>query len=99
MGDIKFISYDGDYPNLCRGTLTLEIDGEVVKFGGKDNYPSFWESSGGVSFSDDYVEAYVSSGEWVLSDYDMPDKFKPIKHELIKVMNDYVEHGCCGGCI
>lgn len=30
---IKFISYDGDFPNLCRGVLTVEIDGKIVKFG------------------------------------------------------------------
>lgn len=26
---VKFVSYTGNYPNLCRGDLTLEIDGEI----------------------------------------------------------------------
>lgn len=30
---VKFVSYTGNYPNLCRGDLTLEIDGEIVTFG------------------------------------------------------------------
>ena len=30
---VKFISYTGEYPNLCRGVLTLEIDGVQYKFG------------------------------------------------------------------
>lgn len=25
---IKFISYDGKYPNFCSGTLILEVDGK-----------------------------------------------------------------------
>ena len=30
---VKFISYTGEFPNLCSGVLTLEIDGKVYKFG------------------------------------------------------------------
>jgi len=32
-GKVKFISYTGDWPNLCSGVLTLEIDGVQYKFG------------------------------------------------------------------
>ena len=30
---IKFINYDGEYPNLCSGVLTVNIDGTEYKFG------------------------------------------------------------------
>lgn len=30
---VKFISYTGEYPDLCRGILTLEIDGKEYRFG------------------------------------------------------------------
>lgn len=30
---VKFISYTGEYPSLCSGVLTLEIDGNQYKFG------------------------------------------------------------------
>jgi hypothetical protein len=30
---VKFVSYTGEYPNLCSGVLTLEIDGKQYKFG------------------------------------------------------------------
>lgn len=30
---VEFVNYSGCYPNLCRGVLTLRIDGEEVKFG------------------------------------------------------------------
>lgn len=36
---VKFISYDGKYPNLCSGVLILEIDGKEYKFG--HNYDNF----------------------------------------------------------
>ena len=31
---IKFVSYDGEYPTLCSGKLTLEING-------KDSIPNW----------------------------------------------------------
>ena len=30
---VEFVSYTGEFPNLCRGVLTLRIDGEEVRFG------------------------------------------------------------------
>lgn len=33
MNKIKFISYTGRYPNLCKGILTVEINGKEYKFG------------------------------------------------------------------
>ena len=32
---VKFISYDGKFPNLCSGQLVLEIDGVICYFGHK----------------------------------------------------------------
>jgi hypothetical protein len=32
MAKVEFISYDGKYPNLCSGNLTLRIDGAVIRF-------------------------------------------------------------------
>jgi hypothetical protein len=31
--NIEFVSYNGAYPNLCRGKLVVKIDGKEVSFG------------------------------------------------------------------
>lgn len=101
--EIKFISYDGEYPNLCSGTLTLDIDGEIVTFGyeyGKVNYPQFWYSGGSCGFLGcNYDETYCNKGEWELDETVLPDKYKNIGKELIQVFNKNVRWGCCGGCL
>lgn len=73
---VKFISYTGKYPNLCSGVLTLEIDGVTYCFGhdyskyrsweNDGNYEAFWSSGGGCGFYNDYANAYVDSGAWVI---------------------------------
>lgn len=56
---VKFISYDGSYPNLCRGVLTLEIDGVRYKFG--HNY-SCWE-----------LDSDYENGRFIDEDQDNPN--------------------------
>ena len=49
---VKFISYTGEYPNLCSGVLTLEIDGVQYKFG--HNYMAHhFDDNGHSYFSDE----------------------------------------------
>ena len=94
---IKFISYTGKYPNLCSGVLTVDIDGKIVEFG--SNFDKFWTSGGCCGFTDDYDD-YAETGKWEFSYND--DKVIPNwidKEELLKVFNENVEFGCCGGCL
>jgi hypothetical protein len=46
---VKFISYSGRFPNLCRGTLTVEIEGQLVEIRG-------FCSGGSVWFDDNWYE-------------------------------------------
>lgn len=103
---IKFIKYTGEYPNLCYGILTLDIDGDIVEFGYDYNdlnykfrYPPFWVSGGCCRFNEDYSEAYVSQEPWELNDFNIPEKYKYLSHELIDIFNENVHYGCCGGCL
>lgn len=65
---VRFVEYTGDYPNLCRGKLTLNIDGEDVTFGypwtskPSPMYRPFWSSGGGLR--ENYAGTH--SGEWIL---------------------------------
>lgn len=89
---VEFVSYDGEYPNLCSGTLVLKVDGRLFTF------PKYALSSGGrVWFSADWDE-HVEDGPWGIHDWPLgfPEWAKP---EALRVLNDNVRWGCCGGCI
>jgi len=93
MGErLKFISYDGAFPNLCRGNLVMELDGKKIKF------PQFCLSSGGSVWFDEEWSEYVEKGEWTISEYpkNFPEELKEYAEELV---NENVSHGCCGGCV
>lgn len=99
MKNINFISYTGKYPALCYGTLTVEIDGKKTIFGFEKEYPRFWASGGSVSFDNEWNET-ILQGDWELL-YDKNDfPFdKETMQQLINVMNENVNCGCCGGCV
>lgn len=96
---IKFVNYTGRFPNLCSGTLTLEIDGVEHTFGGsyrepKAEFESFWCSGGGITADYDAV-----SDKWTINVNDLPEQFRKYAQEIDEVFNDNVQWGCCGGCI
>ena len=96
VSHVKFISYDGKWPNLCGGELTLEIDGEKVTFGYQRRmYPPFWTSGGGIN--PNYEGSY--SGEWIINVREIPEQYRKYAREIDMVFNENVEWGCCGGCI
>lgn len=108
---VEFISYDGEWPNLCSGKLILKIDGVKCEFHYKfyndsdrknNRYPSFWHSGGGLTpdysgggLTPDY---YTYEGEWCVNPEDLPQKFRPYAEEIKEVLNHNIPHGCCGGC-
>lgn len=99
--NIEFVSYDGEYPCLCYGKLTLKVDGKKINFGDTSKYPRFWSSGGTVSFDSDWND-YVTIGEWNWHCYDedkLPKKIIDNKDYVMELFNDNVPWGCCGGCI
>ena len=84
MERVEFVSYDGEYPNLCSGTLVLRIDGKTVGFS------NALCSGGGL---DEDYNPY--EGEWSVC---VPEEYKHLRDEIESVVNANVEWGCCGGC-
>lgn len=100
---VKFVSYDGVFPNLCTGTLVLNIDGKDYSFGygwnNETDFANFWCSSGTCGFNSDYSESFVLTGNWEIIESRLPEQFKKYADEIYNVMNENIEHPCCGGCL
>lgn len=86
---VKFVSYNGKYPNLCSGELVVCINNEEVNFG------CCLTSGGNVWFDNKWME-HVEEGEWIVS---VPDEYREYEEEITDVVNASVPYGCCGGCI
>lgn len=84
MNKIKFISYDGEYPCLCIGTLVLEIEGKRVEL--KNVL-----SSGGSCFIDNHDNEIVEEGPWSIN---VPEEYQQHKEEN-KVLDKALELMAC----
>lgn len=89
--DIEII-YDGEYPNLCVGTLVVVIAG--VKW----QFPDCCLDSGGSASFDADSEEVVRKGKWIIEKWppNFPNEFRKA---VRKAVNTQIPHGCCGGCI
>jgi len=89
--DIK-IEYNGKYPNLCSGNLTVTIDGKEWIF------PDYCLLSGGSVWFDENWSDHVSSGPWEIDEW--PEGFpEELKEDVLCSINNEIAWGCCGGCI
>ena len=99
---VKFVSYSGRYPALCRGILKLEIGGFVYSFGwGEEcNFRPFIRSGGYARTQNDPLDkAEITKGPWIVEAELLPQEFKPYANEIAEVINRNIPQGCCGGCI
>ena len=88
---VEFVSYDGECPHLCYGTLIIKVDGKTYSF----NHAM---TSGGRICRGEGWDMWAEYGPWLI-DLDEHPELEPYKEEITQVVNDNVEHGCCGGCI
>lgn len=89
---LSFVSYSGEYPNLCAGTLVLAIDGKPISF------PCHCLSSGGFVNIDDCGQEEIEEGLWHIDVFppEFPDS---LKEAATKLVNKHVPYGRCGGCV
>lgn len=90
--NVKFIDYTGCWPNLCRGILKLEIDGQEICFGNEQQYPKFWQTGGHIN------NYHAHTGEWIIDCEKLPEIYKKYAREIDHVFNENIPYGCCGGC-
>lgn len=91
VGALEFVSYDGKWPNLCSGMLCFKLGGKLY----------VWEnplhSNGYVEYRGPGTNYTTVEGPWVVTfPKDFPEFLRPAVTEMV---NENVEHGCCGGCI
>lgn len=86
--EMKFISYDGEYPNLCSGTLKFEYKGMILE-------ASLYST--GCAYVNQDGEEFVEEDVWKISSCPLTSN-KEIKM-LEDLANAHVPMGCCGGCI
>ena len=89
---VEFVSYDGEYPNLCSGELKILVN--------KKEYilNNVLLSCGNV-WLDNNCDEHVETGFWTVNTFYIPEELKQYIGEIELVVNENVEHGCCGGCI
>jgi hypothetical protein len=88
------IEYDGHFPNLCRGTLRVILDGIRYDFGSHALISGGW-----VLYNSDTSDIDITRGAWEIRVW--PDSFpedKTIRMLVLDEVNSKIEHGCCGGC-
>lgn len=88
---VEFVSYDGKYPCLCDGTLTIRVNGNTYRFNNA-------MISGGSIYRNEEWDMWVELGDWEVDLKEHPE-LEPYKEEITRLVNKNVEHGCCGGCI
>lgn len=91
MMKFEFIDYSGCFPNLCFGRLKFKADGKIYE-----------EVVSLISGGSVWCEG-VEEGPWLdICDfylfYTYPE-LKEHKAEILKMINENVPHGCCGGCV
>lgn len=86
------VYYDGKYPTLCGGSLSVQVENDLYKF------PDHCMVPGGSCYFTDEWDEVVTQGPWSLSEWPLlfPEE---LKQPVLDAINEQVTWGNCGGCI
>lgn len=92
---LKFISYSGDYPNLCRGVLTIcdTISGKTYSLS------HVLKTGGSCRYDPETHECWTEEGPWTICKNSLPSALQPYVDDITEIVNANIPHGCCGGCL
>ena len=93
---IEIISYDGKYPNLCSGRLTLKVGGKEYV-----THPGVLCPGEGAGCSRDSDGNWTTDrGDWFIYPEDLPKEIRRYAARIESAVNESdIEKPCCGGCI
>lgn len=86
------VTYDGEYPNLCSGTLTIRINGEEVY-----NKKRCCEPLGCEVYVDDNNLEHVNKGTLLWKENEAKQFSEELQDTVKKKLQLF--DCCCGGCI
>ena len=81
--------YDGCYPTLCCGNLVIKVNGKI--------YGLYNVLLAGCSPEADSWNPETDMIEWDIDLSEYPE-LMPYKEEIVKIINENIPRGCCGGC-
>ena len=93
---IEIISYDGRYPNLCSGRLTLKVGGKEYA-----THPGvLCPGEGAECYCDENWDEVVERGRWCVDPTALPEEIRHLASRIEGAVNESdIERPCCGGCI
>ena len=95
-----FVKIDGklvSFGNYCLGEKGKTNDKRVP------NYPAFWRTGGSIYYENDWDDDEIEEAPWELDVQYVIGKYSDdivrLLPELIRIFNENVPWGCCGGCV
>lgn len=107
MKNIKFISYKHDSISLCRGTITMNVDGvsveytDIISTEGYSHFPHGYNNPPEIIKGPWKFKYNVIKECWNLyqiSDVDVLYTKDELDY-ILYLINAEIEWGCCGACI